>query len=178
MKCLVSWCQDDGLDGGALPGLCVDHRDQTLGKQREAAEVVERDRWPRGFVNPAEMAVLAKANPRAIWAPTNGPNGEPGYVEVAVTSTTRATVASGAPASPDTFTASDYARPPEVTFKPLSWFLSQQCVRCGVRSGEVCEQMPIIEKGGKTFGLLPQKALLCNACVLTIERSHVSVSTG
>lgn len=37
-KCLVSWCPEHGLDTGLLPGLCVEHRDQTLAKQQEALE--------------------------------------------------------------------------------------------------------------------------------------------
>jgi hypothetical protein len=35
-KCLVSWCPEPGLDTGMLPGLCIEHRDQTLAKQKEA----------------------------------------------------------------------------------------------------------------------------------------------
>jgi hypothetical protein len=37
-KWLVSWCPEPGIDTGLLPGLCVEHRDQTVAKQKEALE--------------------------------------------------------------------------------------------------------------------------------------------
>jgi hypothetical protein len=90
-KCVVSWCPEPGLDTGLLPGLCVEHRDETLGKQKVAVETVKAPGYemrvagrfelpepaPAGTLTREEMEARSKEDPSRIFQPTRD-----GYIEM------------------------------------------------------------------------------------------------
>ena len=93
-KCVVSWCKEDGLDGGVLPGLCVEHRDETLAKQKDAVATTNEPgyemRVAGRFELPGspygegttyswqEVETISKTDPSRVFTPTR----EGRYVEI------------------------------------------------------------------------------------------------
>jgi hypothetical protein len=150
-KCLVSWCPEPGLDTGLLPGLCIEHRDQTLAKQKEALESTRN----------AAQHVPQLSNAGIGWSRMSFPMG-----------------ATAASIPPGAFTAAaDHARDMRL-IEQMRTDYATACVHCGKRAKDVMSRMPEFVKNGVHYSVLPKETMLCIDCCVAMQDTARVQSAG